>query len=115
MNKGNRSHLPWAIVFDTEAQTRATADIDLLYPQPPGAPLSPVRRDILGWYQRWLQDLETDPARVLGAPPLGTDHPDTARFPADDSLPVSAIANVDQKNRVITIIHVRIRPPRKKP
>lgn len=103
----------WSVVFDEEARVRARTAIDLLYPQRLLEPLSPARRDILGWYQRWIKDLERNPWNVLGAPPLGTDHPNIARFPADENLPISGIADVDLKNRIITVIDVRIRPPRR--
>jgi hypothetical protein len=100
----------WKVVFDEDVHARAMARIESLYP----GGTSPERMDILGWYERWILDLERDPFHVLGAPPMRTSHPRIARFPADERVPVSGIADVDRVARTITILEVHIRPPRGK-
>lgn len=107
-----KAHL-WSVVLDAEAHIRAMQKIDQLYPSGVGASLNPARLDMLGWYQRWIEDLVADPFHVLGAPPFNTDHPNIARFPADERLPISAIADVDRIKRTITVIEIHVRPPKR--
>jgi hypothetical protein len=105
---------PWRVRLDEEAHRGALAKINELYPLEEGKDPSPARLDMLGWYRQWVLDLTRDPFRVLGAPPLRTDHPDIARFPADERVPVSGIAELDRSSRSITVIAVHIRPPRRR-
>jgi len=105
----------WRVVFDKEAHAKALADINALYPKRPDGSATPERRDILGWYGRWTADLVKDPFHVLGAPPFNTDHPNIARFPADETLPVSGIADVNIQAKAITVIAVHGREPRRRP
>jgi len=112
MKQDRKPKPPWRVLFTEETQARATADIARLCPRDKGQDAERAWRDIWGWYRRWVEDLARDPLKVLGAPPLGTDDPAVARFPADESLPISGIADVDLAQRTITVLAVHVRGPK---
>jgi hypothetical protein len=104
----------WWIELGDEVRAEALSKIDEFYPPESDGSAGPARSDMLGWYRKWVVELYKDPFGLLGPPPVATVHPQLARFPADETLPVSAIANVNRAVRTITVLKVYIRPPKEK-
>lgn len=97
---------PWRVSLAEGVIEEARAAIQALHPD------GPDRKQALLRLDRFLGALETDPLRVLGHPPLGTDDPDVFRYSADPQLALSVVADLDLERRELVVVMIKIKGAR---
>ena len=98
----------WSVGIDPEAIDEAFEEILEKYPD------HPAQDDMLGWMQRFLEDVTSRPFDVLGFPPRQVVFdPDMMYFPGDAGVKISGIGHVSKKQKIVRVFKILVQEPRR--
>ena len=104
MNKRDQA-VPWKVLIAPEAIAQAQKEIEKQYKDI-------FRKDMEGWLQRFLVEVQVRPLDILGNPPKRSfSNPDLLYFPGDPHSKICGIAHASKHQRTIYVYEIVVAAP----